>query len=100
MLRNLRFKLTLLYLAVAFLLVSLLGGTTYGVLYFYFQNSTDLALRTKMASVFNSLGVALPLALSQAEQEWSEKARDSLIPFKLEEKEYDEEENDGGCPAC
>ena len=82
MLRNLRIKLSLLYLAVAFLLVSLLGGTTYGVLYFYFQNSTDLALRTKMATVFNSLGVALPPVLSQAEREWSEKAKHSIIPFK------------------
>ena len=92
MLRNLRIKLTLLYLAVAFLLVSLLGGTTYGVLYFYFQNSTDLALRTKMAAVFNSLGVALPPALSQAEREWSEKANHSLLPFKLEKEESREEE--------
>ncbi len=48
---NLRIKLTLLYLAVAILLVFLLGSTTYGVLYYYFQNSSDLALRTKMAIV-------------------------------------------------
>ena len=92
MLRNLRIKLSLLYLAVAFLLVSLLGGTTYGVLYFYFQNSTDLALRTKMATVFNSLGVALPSDLSQAEHEWSEKAKHSIIPFNLDEEESEEEE--------
>lgn len=79
-------------MAVAFLLVSLLGGTTYGVLFYYFQNSTDLALRTKMATVYNSLGIALPPALSLAEQEWSEKANHSIIPFKLEEKESREEE--------
>ena len=82
----------MLYLAVAFLLVSLLGGTTYGVLFYYFQNATDLALRTKMATVFNSLGIALPPALSSAEQEWSEKAYHSLIPFILEETESREEE--------
>jgi signal transduction histidine kinase len=77
---------------VAILLVLLLGGTTYGVLYIYFQNATDLALRTKMASVFNSLGVSLPASLSQAEQQWSEKASHSLNPFKLEENESKEEE--------
>lgn len=92
MLRNLRIRLTILYLAVAILLVSLLGGTTYGVLYFYFQNATDLALRTKMATVFNSLGIALPSALSKAENQWSEKASHSINPFKLEEKESKEEE--------
>lgn len=87
MLKNLRIKLTLLYLAVAILLVFLLGGTTYGVLYFYFQNSTDLALRTKMATVFNSLGVALPSALSKAEREWSKQASHSKGFFKVEESE-------------
>ena len=92
MLKNLRIKLTILYLAVAILLVFLLGGTTYGVLYYYFQNSTDLALRTKMASVFNSLGVALPSALSQAEKKWAEQAIHSMNPFQWEEKESIKEE--------
>ena len=87
MLKNLRIKLTLLYLAVAILLVFLLGGTTYGVLYLYFQNSTDLALRTKMATVFNSLGVPLPSALSKAEREWSKQASHSTGLFKVEESE-------------
>jgi signal transduction histidine kinase len=92
MLKNLRVKLTLLYLSVAILLVFLLGSTTYGVLYYYFQNSTDLALRTKMATVYTSLGVALPAALSQAEREWSEQATHSLIPFVIEENKSKKEE--------
>jgi hypothetical protein len=92
MLKNLRVKLTLLYLSVAILLVFLLGSTTYGVLYYYFQNSTDLALRTKMATVYTSLGVALPSALSQAEREWSEQASHSLIPFVIEDNKTKKEE--------
>ncbi len=92
MLNNLRIKLTLLYLAVAILLVFLLGSTTYGVLYYYFQNSSDLALKTKMAIVFNSLGVALPSALSHAERDWSEQAGHSIISFEKDDNKNTQEE--------
>ena len=60
MLKNLRLRLTLLYLLFAMLLVILLGGSTYSVLYFYFQNANDSALRTKLVLVLDSLGTKIP----------------------------------------
>jgi signal transduction histidine kinase len=92
MLKNLRVKLTLLYLAVGILLVFLLGGVTYVVLYYNFQNSSDLALKTKMATVFTSLGVPLPPALLKAEREWSLQATHPIIPFALEEPDTTKED--------
>ena len=81
MLKNLKIRLTLLYLSVAILLVFLLGSTTYAALYFYFQKASDLELRTKMASVFQSLGAKLPPDLAQAELEWTRQTRRSISPF-------------------
>ena len=92
MLKSLRIKLTLLYLLVAILLVFLLGSTTYAALFFYFQKASDLELRTKMATVFNSLGASLPPALVQAEQEWSQQTRHSITPLADKEEISAEEE--------
>jgi signal transduction histidine kinase len=70
MLRTLRLRLSLLYLLAALGLVALLGAGTYGLLTLYFRRSTDLALQYKMAVEFRTRGLALPSALSTAEQAW------------------------------
>lgn len=70
MLKLLRFRLSLLYLAASLGLVALMGGTTYGLLTLYFQRSADLALQYKMAVEFHVHGLTLPPALVSAEQTW------------------------------
>jgi signal transduction histidine kinase len=70
MLRKLRVRLSLLYLAAAIGLVILLAGGTYGLLTLYFQRSTDLALQYKMALEFRTRGLTLPPSLVAAEQAW------------------------------
>jgi signal transduction histidine kinase len=70
MLRKLRVRLSLLYLAAATGLVILLAGGTYGLLTVYFQRSTDLALQYKMALEFRTRGLILPPSLVAAEQAW------------------------------
>ena len=52
MLKPLRLKLTLLYLLVAMLLAGLVGFSAYSLLYYYFQNNNDNALKFKMAEHF------------------------------------------------
>ncbi|PKN85724.1 MAG: histidine kinase [Chloroflexi bacterium HGW-Chloroflexi-8] len=70
MLKPLRLKLTLLYLLVAMLLAGLVGFSAYSLLYYYFQNNNDGALKFKMASTFTTIGVGLPPDLLEAEQNW------------------------------
>jgi signal transduction histidine kinase len=70
MLRSLRIRLGLLYLAASLGLVALLGVATYGMLHLYFQRSTDLALQYKMATEYELRGQTLPDSLLAAEQEW------------------------------
>ena len=70
MLRALRFRLSLLYLAASLGLVALLGSGTYGLLALYFQRSTDLALQYKMSAEFRLRGLTLPAELVLAEQAW------------------------------
>lgn len=78
MLRSLRLRLTLLYFLIGFLLVALLGSTTYGVLFFYFQNASDQALKIKMASVFDTLGIKKPIQLSSAQPRSYSSDRESV----------------------
>ncbi len=80
MLRLLRIRLSLLYLAASFTLVVLLGAATYGLLTLYFQRATDLALQYKMATEFRARGLPLPSALITAEQTWMQ---DSNGPISL-----------------
>jgi len=93
MLRPLRVRLTLLYFLAGILLIMIVGGTTYGVLFFYFQNSTDLALRTKMASVFQSLGSPSPPSLVHAEEQWLQRKYSPFLAHNEEDGglEVDEE---------
>lgn len=70
MLKPLRIKLTLLYLMVAMLLAGIVGLGAYSLLYFYFQNNNDTALKFKMADNFSTIGVSLPDELVRAQQDW------------------------------
>jgi signal transduction histidine kinase len=67
MLSRLRLRLTLIYLLVGMLLVAILGGSTYSVLYYYFQNANDQALQAKLASVLDGIDVSLPGGVNSAE---------------------------------
>lgn len=64
---RLRLQLTLLYLGVAVLLVLALSAATYGLVSFYFENATDLAMQRKMAQEFRNLGLTIPAELAEAE---------------------------------
>jgi signal transduction histidine kinase len=72
MLKALRLRLTLLYLAGSLGLVILLGAGTYGLLSLYFLRSTDLALQYKMATLFEARALTLPPELASALQTWGQ----------------------------
>jgi signal transduction histidine kinase len=63
--------MTLLYLAAALALILVMGGGAYAILRAYFQSTTDLALRHKMAHEFTLLGAPLPPSLADADRDWS-----------------------------
>ncbi len=72
MLKALRFRLSLLYLAASLSLVALVAASTYGLLALYFLRSTDLALQYKMATEFRLRGLPVPAELVAAEHAWVE----------------------------
>ena len=99
MLRGLRLRLTLLYLLAALGLILLLGAATYLLLHSYFQASTDLALRFRMAQEFQARGLSLPLDLSNAASAWaSRRAVPTTLPSATARPDPGEngEEQDGG----
>ncbi|MCU0494334.1 MAG: HAMP domain-containing histidine kinase [Chloroflexaceae bacterium] len=71
MFNGLRLRLTLLYMLVALGLLALIGGGTAQLLRSYFQQTTDLALRHKMAHEFQLLNAPLPASLASADADWS-----------------------------
>ena len=103
MLRPLRWRLTLLYLAIATGFVTLMGTGTYFLIENTFQQTTDLTLRYKMAAEFRLLGLTVPPELQQAESLWlHENSRElpqapgtpsfQASPSREEEDEHDEYE--------
>ena len=76
MLKNLRLRLTLLYLLVAMLLVGVLGGSSYSVLYFYFRDANDQALNTKMALVLDDLGAQVPQEFVEEQENYEGEERE------------------------
>lgn len=76
MLSRLRLRLTLIYLLVGTLLVAILGGSTYSVLYYYFQNANDQALQAKLVSVLDGIDVPLPGRLNNEEESEEEEKED------------------------
>lgn len=63
MLNELRLRLTLMYLLIGLGMVAVLSGVSYGLLKYYFQSSTDQALKLKMGTQFVELGVPIPAEL-------------------------------------
>ena len=63
MLKQLRIRLTLLYLLAAILLALSVGGGTYSLANYYFRTTNDQALWLKMGLQFASLGIPLPVNL-------------------------------------
>jgi signal transduction histidine kinase len=86
MLRRLRISLTILYTLIAVVFMTVLIAVTYGLLAYYFQTITDLALRHKMAHEFQLLGLPLPADLAFADQEWNQIRRQiwPQLPFEPE----------------
>jgi signal transduction histidine kinase len=70
MLNRLRTSLTLLYLLIVVVLIAIVGAGSYFSLLAYFQNTTDLALRVKMAYYFRKMEVEVPDELLAAERKW------------------------------
>ncbi len=93
MLKPLRLKLTLLYLLVAMLLAGLVGFSAYSLLYYYFQNNNDNALKFKMASTFTTIGVDLPEDLQIAEQNWISIRTNENESSEVEEANEESEEH-------
>lgn len=97
MLRSLRWKLTVLYFVIAIGLVGLVGIGTYVLIDRYFQQTTDLALRYKMAIQFRMLGLDVPDELKSAETSWLQNNNRVVppTPVVVSNDESDEEENEG-----
>ncbi len=66
MLRQLRVRLTLLYLFASILLSLAVGGGTYSLVNYYFRTTNDQALWVKMGLQFAALGIPLPVELYEA----------------------------------
>ncbi len=60
MLRNLRTRLTLLYLGMAMVFVLAVGGGLYGLLTYYFQQSNDQALKYRLVQELHQLNAPIP----------------------------------------
>jgi signal transduction histidine kinase len=93
MLRNLRWQLSILYVLAAAALVSLIGAGTYGLLSYYFQSSTDLALQYKVALEFTRVGQPIPADLQAVDQAW-QTSRTSPLPTQPPQKSEDDEEKE------
>ncbi|MBI9050913.1 MAG: HAMP domain-containing histidine kinase [Anaerolineaceae bacterium] len=81
MLSGLRLRLTLLYLLISMLLVSLVGISTYSLLTYFFQNTNDAALNFKMALIFRTSGELPPAELQNAEAEWMAQNQQRFLQF-------------------
>ena len=88
---SLRARLTALYFAAMAGLLVVLGVITYASISLYFQSTTDLALRYKMAIQQQYLGLALPSELQLANQEWT-RQRGASPP--IQQVHSDEEHSD------
>lgn len=97
MFRGLRLQLTLLYLLAALGLILLLSGGTYLLLHSYFQASTDLALRFRMAQEFQARGQSLPPDLADAVSAWiAQRGQASPIPRPTSTVPHSEGEDEEG----
>jgi len=93
MLRNLRWQLSVLYVLAATALITLIGGGAYGLLSYYFESSTDLALQYKVALEYARVGQPVPLDLQAVDQAW-QTSRTSPVPtYPIVKSDDAKEEN-------
>jgi signal transduction histidine kinase len=94
--RRLRLRLTLLYLLAGFTLVGSVGAGAYGLVRYYFAQTTDLALQHTMAYQFQILGATPPEELQAADREWYSTRRSPPNPVpRLSEEGGEGEEGEG-----
>lgn len=72
MLRRLRIQLTLIYMLAGILLEVIMGAGLYWRLTSYFQTTTDLALKVRLAQELRQLKAPVTPALEEAEQDWKD----------------------------
>lgn len=72
MLRQLRIQLTLIYMLAGILLVVIMGVGLYWRLSSYFQTTTDLALKFRLAQELRHLQAPVTPALEEAEVDYQE----------------------------
>ncbi len=97
LLQHLRLRLTLTYAAAALAFIALIGGLSYGLLSFYFQTTTDLALRSRMAMEFVQLGQPLPEELHRANLEWlrlSQVEWEDVLKARFKDDDDDDEKEE------
>lgn len=88
MLKQLRVRLTLLYLFASIFLSIAVGGGTYTLINYYFLTTNDQALWVKMGLQFASLGIPLPVELYEAV-----KQEGLVITNPIDTPDYDDDSN-------
>lgn len=83
MLRNLRVRLTLLYLGFSFLFVLIIGAGLYFYLVRYFQTTTDRALEFRLVQQLEFLGLPVPADLAEIRFVWLSGGGDFQRSFQL-----------------
>jgi signal transduction histidine kinase len=76
---GLRLSLTLLYLAAGIALVALIGGSSYGLLRYYFDSTTDLALHHELARELRLANAAVPPDIAAAAADYSQAHDESRL---------------------
>jgi len=105
MLKPLRLKLSLAFMAATSGLIVLVGGSAYGGLSNYFEKAVDLNLMHRMANQFQLFGFSLPVELAEAEAAWltqqaGTRNAGSLLAYPFPAVEgVEESEEDGGGQA-
>jgi signal transduction histidine kinase len=96
MLRALRWRLTLAFMLVILLFISVVGVGGYLVLQRNYTRNIDLSLQHRMALQFRFYGFALPAELQQAEIEWGEQIRATAAPLIVSGGGEEGEEHEDG----
>jgi signal transduction histidine kinase len=82
MLRRLRIQLTVIYMLAGILLMVILGVGLYWRLTSYFQTTTDLALKFRLAQELRQLSAPISPDLEKAERDWEDSLDSSFRIFK------------------
>jgi signal transduction histidine kinase len=91
MLRQLRIRLTLLYLILSIVLSFAVGGGTYTLVNYYFHTINDQALWVKMGLQFAALNIPLPVDLYEAVKKEGLVITDPLLANENDDDNEDEE---------